>query len=264
MLAPDEVERVGQALLSELSELSIPQMRIAIAKAGLDATSIPATSEERGGAGSRAEVVPAMFKAWSRLTIEAKERALPILGERLMNNSERGKRVAHLLVQHGFRFEQGVFVPTNLLDERERDFLPRSSYDETVKAFKRLSEGDESGALTSACGAVDSLMQRLYAKYPTWGAPPVSFQAKVNTALKQLAIFEGLCADLVSLGIRPEDANAIVDDLREATKRATNGLQVLRRAMGDVHGTKPALRKMIYDAVKWSSAICALFAGYDS
>jgi hypothetical protein len=255
-VTPEEIDRVGQALLSEVVELSIPTIRRVVAAAGLDATTIPAASEARTGMGSRAEVVPAVYAAWARLDVAAKARSLPIFAERIVTEKPaQAKPLRTLLEQHGFRYDRGAFIPMNPVDERERAFLPASSYEEAVKAVGRLSDGDESGALTSACGAVDSLMQRLYEKHG-WGARPDAFQ------LKRLQVFESFHAELVGM-MKPGDATAIVDNLHEATKRATNGLQVLRRAMGDVHGTKPALRKTIYDALKWSSAICGLFEGYD-
>jgi hypothetical protein len=262
-VTPEEIDRVGQALLSEVVELSIPTIRRVVAAAGLDATTIPAASEARTGMGSRAEVVPAVYAAWARLDVAAKARSLPIFAERIVTEKPaQAKPLRTLLEQHGFRYDRGAFILMNPVDERERAFLPASSYEEAVKAVGRLSDGDESGALTSACGAVDSLMQRLYEKHG-WGAPPDAFQAKVNTALKRLQVFESFHAELVGIGMKPGDATAIVDNLHEATKRATDGLQVLRRAMGDLHGTKPALRKTIYDALKWSSAISGLFEGYD-
>jgi hypothetical protein len=79
--------------------------------------------------------------------------------------------------------------------------------------------------------------------------------------LQRLRIFEKLDAELDQIGMKADDRAKLVEELREATKHAAEGLQVLRRAMGDVHGTKAALRKMAYDAIKWSSAICALFEG---
>ena len=159
-------------------------------------------------------------------------------------------------------FVDGAFVPLNVVDERERPFLPPQAYDEITKAVGRLSDGDESGAITSACGAVDSLMQYLYGKYGLGDPATTAFAAKVNTTIKRLSIFETMETELLALGMKPNDVKEIIENTQEATKHATDALQVLRRSMGDAHGTKPTLRKTAYDALKWSSAICALFEGY--
>jgi hypothetical protein len=80
----------------------------------------------------------------------------------------------------------------------------------------------------------------------------------VNTALKALGVFEKLREEYVAIGVQPKDADELVEHLRSATNHAAQSLQILRRTMGDVHGSRPAIRSTAYDAIKWASAICAL------
>lgn len=141
---------------------------------------------------------------------------------------------------------------------REALFLPTSASGELARATARLVDGDYSGAITSACGAADLVTQQIYGKYGLGDAEKVAFQAKVNTALKQLHIFENMEQEFKDLGMKQIDVSSIASDLRAATNHAAQALQVLRRAMGDTHGSKPALRNTAYDAIKWSSAICGL------
>ena len=68
-------------------------------------------------------------------------------------------------------------------------------------------------------------------------------------------------AEFTNLGISISDAETIVVEMRKATNHAAQMLQALRRTMGDVHGSKPALRRTAYEAVKWASAIFGLFEG---
>lgn len=67
--------------------------------------------------------------------------------------------------------------------------------------------------------------------------------------------------DLVALGMSADDADVVTIETRKSMNHAAQLLQMLRRSMGDVHGTRPTLRRMAYDAVKWASAICGLFEG---
>ena len=144
------------------------------------------------------------------------------------------------------------------LDAREARFLPRSAANELGRATSRLIDGDYSGAITSACGAVDLATQAIYANHGLGNPGTASFQTKVNTALKRLDVFEEMTTEFVNVGMDSEDASAVVDHLKKASNHAAHALQVLRHAMGDTHGSKPALRQTAYDAVKWSSAICGL------
>ena len=217
----------------------------------MDASQITSRSEEGGGMGSRSEVIPIIQRLFGGLSLEQKVIALPILAQHTLPGS------AQLLGQHGFEFRNGTFVPVGVLDAREAKYLPTESRAEISGAFDRLVNGDESGAITKACGAVDSLARAIYEKNG-WPNLPDSFQAKVNTVVKRLKIFETMRVELDGLSMKPEDAATIIEEMRKTTCHAAQALQVIRRAMGDVHGTRPALTRCVYESIKWASAICAL------
>lgn len=187
-------QRIGQVLLSIAARnLSIPKAYSLVVAAGLDGTAIPTMPDNKVGMGSRAVMTPAILAAWGKLSPAAKERALPILGEGVLRaNASEADEARHLLEQHGFRFANGHFVPINIVHERERPFLPPQTYEELTKAIGRL-DGDESGAIAIACGAVDSLMTFLYDKYAL-GSPNAAFAAKVNTAIGHLQILHSTAA----------------------------------------------------------------------
>lgn len=127
--------------------------------------------------------------------------------------------------------------------------------------MSRLAGGDESGAITSACGAVDAATQAAYRRHRLGDPSGVAFQAKVNTVMARLDIYGGMREDLTEAGLLAGDADTVVENLRAAINGAAQALQILRRTMGDVHGSKPALRKTAYDCVKWAAAICGLLEG---
>jgi hypothetical protein len=248
-LTEDDATRIGNIILGVLcNKLSIPQIRLAVARAGLDAGRIP-------GFDSRAAVVPAVYNLFREMMVWEKLTALPILAE-----SVAGEEITRLLRRHGFQFVDGEFIPVAMLDERELKYLPASSAEQISKAFERLLDGDENGAVTSACGAVDTATIAIYEKYGL-GQPPDSFQAKVNTVLKKLDIYQEMKGDLTEVGIQPNDSEQIASELAEATKHAANALQLIRRLLGDVHGKKPSYTRLTYDAIKWASAICGLLEG---
>ncbi len=60
------------------------------------------------------------------------------------------------------------------------------------------------------------------------------------------------------LALYEKDASGLVKEMKSVTKHAAQVLQVLRRAMGDTHGSNPLFRHTAYDAIKWASAICSL------
>jgi len=259
-LTGDEIKRLYGALRSELNKLSVQDIRNTVAAAGVDVTKIPSKSEARSGLGSRAEVMPAIDELFGELCKDAQETALCIIAERLIGeNPQLAESVQTILGKHGYQFIDGSFVPTGILDERESKFLPASSVAEIAKATSRLIDGDYSGAVTSACGAVDIVMQQIYKEH-TLGEPGrASFQAKVNTAAKELGVFEAMDREFREAGMSEKDVLELVKEMKSATNHTAQALQVLRRAMGDTHGSKPAFRHTAYDTIKWASAICSLF-----
>ena len=262
ILSESDIARLYGAIRSELNELSVQNIRNAVAAAGIDITRIPATSEARGGSGSRAEVMPNVDRLFGELHPERKLNTLRILAERLIGRSEEFRaNVQAILSKHGYQFLEGQFVPVGVVDAREANFLPPTSASELARAGGRLADGDWSGAITSACGAVDLATQAIYEREGLGDPGSVSFQAKVNTALQRLQVFEDMERQFSEQGMKPQDARDVIENLHRGTNHAAQMLQVLRRAMGDTHGSRPALKSTAYDAVKWASAICALFEG---
>lgn len=257
-MTDDELARLYGAIRSELNNLSIPNIRNTVAAAGFDVSVITARSEARGDVamGSRAEVMPQIDGLFREMGAGNKERSLNILAERLMND-----RLTELLRQHGFQFVNHSLMPIGMIDAKEQHYLPPSSLAEIEKALHRLTGGDESGAITAACGAIDITTQSVYRAQNMGDPGQVSFSAKVNTSLQRLAIFQEMEQEFTELGIAPGDSHSIVDEIQKATNHAAQALQVLRRTMGDVHGSRPALIKSAYDSIKWASAICGLFEG---
>lgn len=248
-LTEEELLRIGNVVLGELcNRLSIPQIRLAVGRAGFDAGRIPAED-------SRASVVPAVQRLFAELPYEQKLIALPILAE-----SVQVEEVRNLLRRHGYQFAHGEFIPVGMLDERELQFLPATSAEQISQAFSRLLDGDENGAITSACGAVDTATIACYERHGL-GQPPNSFQAKVNTVMNALRVYEEMEQDLIHVGVDAGSAREIVTELREATVHAANALQVIRRTLGDVHGQRPSYTRLTYHSIKWTSAICGLLEG---
>ncbi|EAR21685.1 hypothetical protein [Nitrococcus mobilis] len=261
-LSPEDVSRLYGALRSELNALSVQDIRNTAAAAGIDVSRITAKAEALSGLGSRAEVMPAVDRLFGELTATAKIAALRVLAERLVaSNAELASNVQGILGRHGYQFISGSFVPVGLIDAREQHFLPPSASSELARAMARLMAGDDSGAITAACGAVDLATGTIYEQQGLGNPGQVSFQAKVNTVLKKLVIFEGMHSEYLAIGMSPADADELVAHVRSATNYAAQSLQVLRRTMGDVHGSRPALRRTAYDAIKWASAICGLLDG---
>jgi hypothetical protein len=257
----EDRRRLYGALRSELNNLSVQDIRNTAAAAGFDVVQLPAQSEARTGLGSRAEVMPALDRLFGEMSPQAQEAALRMLAEGLIaHGGSPAAGMREILGRHGYLFIEGSFVPIGLLDARERPFLPPTSASELARATARLVDGDYTGAITAACGAIDLATQDIYAQEGLGDPAKVAFAAKICTALKQRGVFEGLERGYAAAGMANPDALAVSENLRKATNHAAEALQTIRSKMGDAHGAKPTARKTAYDAIKWASAICGLLA----
>lgn len=158
---------------------------------------------------------------------EEKLRTIRILAQRLIREEqpEISASVERLLRGHGFIFVEGAFVPANFFDRRELAFVPESSASEISKALGRLAEGDPGGALTSACGAVETAATEVYKGNL---AKLESLQQKVMAAIEaggKLAQLEG---QLVALGWSEKDANVLCHNLRGVFNQSAFVMQTLR------------------------------------
>ena len=220
--------------------------------AGLDMTA--GDSERRG------PTMGAMTKSFALLSPPEKDRALTsIVGSLVASGRDNARNGASILNKFGLAWVGNNIVTAGVLDERERLFLPSASAADLAKAVDRLSCGDESGAISAACGAVDLATGMAYEKMGLGDPGKVSFSAKVNTALQSMGVFEEMRAEFIEIGLDEKDADEAVRYLEKAVNDSSQALQILRKRMGDVHGTRPALSSTAYDCVKFASAICALF-----
>jgi hypothetical protein len=255
-MEPAQCDTLGNALLGKLMELRLQERYRIAARAGMDVSGVSESDAQRN-----VPVNNAIARAFSSLDMESRRRALPILADAIATSNQHHQQdLNRLLHQHGYEYINGSFVPVGLIDEREAPFLPPTALTDLAKAISRLADNDQSGAITAACGAVDATTTALYEKHGL-GEASAPFQAKVNTALNRLGVFEKLKQDLIEIGIKPSDAKKIADETGEATKHAVEALQVIRRTNGDVHGTKPTYTRVVYNTIKWSSAVCGLLEG---
>jgi len=159
----NDITKLYGAIRSELNNLSVQDIRNTAAAAGIDVTRILSQSETSGRAGSRAEIMPSVDHLFGELNEESQITALCIMAERLVKNSSSlAEDVQLILGKHGYQYIDEAFVPVGVFDKREESFLPSNSASGIAQAHSRLISGDYSGAITSACGAVDNLMQAIY------------------------------------------------------------------------------------------------------
>jgi hypothetical protein len=191
------------------------------------------------------EMTEAELQRFLRTTVEEILRRQPQLEEQLQSYLER----------LGWRVYEGNLVHLEVLDVLDLPELPEASRSDLVKAATRLRDGDLSGAISAACGAVDTVTAEVYCDESLGNPGNASFQERVVRSLQAKRAFELLESDLAELGWDPNRIKMFRDNLRGALNQSAYVLQTLRSEMGDVHGTKSTLVPVVFDALKWATLL---------
>jgi hypothetical protein len=159
------------------------------------------------------------------------------------------------LERFGWTLHDGHLIEFAILDVSELPELPPVSHADLVKASMRLRDGDLSGAVSAACAAVDSVTSRIYVEKGLGDPSEASFQEKVSRSLAAKGIWDNIEKQLVELGWAQPDAKVFTKNLQRALNQGAYVMGALRSRMGDVHGTKPILKPLVFDSIKWATLI---------
>lgn len=157
-----------------------------------------------------------------------------------------------ILARVGWRFFDKNILPIEIFDIAELSDIPQAAHEDIKKAAIRLRDGDLSGALSSACGALDSVTSYIYQELSLGDPNMVSFQQRIKVSLNSIDLSKELYSELQSLGWVDSDITSLSKNLEGSLNQAAFVMQKLRSDMGDVHGTKPVISALVYDSIKWS------------
>lgn len=162
----------------------------------------------------------------------------------------------------GWQFVDGNLLPIEIFDRSELHQLPLKTREDFVKALAKLSNGDLSGSIGSACSSLDSITTEIITKNNLGDPTKMSFQKKIVESFKIQSKNE-IVGDLVTLGWQEIDAEMLVQNLSGSINQIAFVLQKLRSDMSDVHGTKPVLKELVYFSLKWSEVLSRILKQKD-
>ena len=255
-----EFSRAWNPLRAALEDnFSFNQIKKMVGLAGLDLT-LPAIAnlEQRAeGGASKGQLMTGIDRALSFLDDERKRKFIVIVAEKVipvLPTAAREEFELHL-GNFGLGIAGKAVVPLKIFDVSELAELPVESRDDIVKAAQRLRDGDLSGALSAACGAVDATTSAVYESLGLGDPGKASFQEKCKRALEAKEVFVKLEQELRSLGWEDSEVTKFKNNFEGALNQAAYVMQTLRSRMGDVHGTKPVIKPLVFDSLKWAELI---------
>ncbi len=193
---------------------------------------------------------------------EKKYRSLNIVVEEILNRrTETQEQLEKYLSRLGWQIIEGNVIPIELLDRTELEELDEVSRGDLIKAAKRFRDGDMSGALSAACGAVDSITNKIYQDKNLGDPNKASFQSRCTITLKAVGVFTSIENQLKDIEWKESGIVPFNRSFEGSLNQAAFVMQNLRANMSDVHGTKPVLRPLVFDSIKWAQILVRLLSG---
>ena len=244
------------ALRACLATLDFYDIKTVVGLAGINLSALAHLDDDSAGAAAKGRLLSAIDGLQGNMSDESSGRFLIILVEEILRRNETSwDSLEEYLSRLGWTFVEGRMVPIDVLDPQTLDDTPSACRNDLLKAAQRFRDGDLTGAVTAACGAVDTATSQVYFELNLGDPHNASFQERCNKAVRARGALPQVEAQLRALGWDEGDVGQFQKNLQSALNSGANVMQTLRRKMGDVHGSKPILRSLAFDCLRWAELL---------
>lgn len=252
----DDVLRVWPAVRACLQEFSFYDIKEVAGLAGFDVTATAHLVQKPQGGATKGQLMSAVDEQVALMIPAARRHFLAILIEEVLRRRPDAQdKLSEYLSRLGWSFVNQTLVPLEVFDIDILIDTPDESRQDLLKAAQRLRDGDLGGAISAACGAVDAATSKVYEELDLGDPTKASFQERCKKAALAKGVLPELDRQLDALGWRQADVTPFKKNLEGALNQGAYVMQTLRSHMGDVHGTKPILRSLVFDGLRWAELL---------
>jgi len=228
--------------------------------AGFDLPSISHLEQTAGGGASKGQLMSGVDSGLRKFGDDSFRRFITVVAEEILRRRPNSRdSLEDNLLRLGWSLSENSVIPVQILDTSVLPKLPPNSQQDLTKAAQRLRDGDLSGAISAACGALDSATSEIYYSAGLGDPTEASFQERCRRALKAKGVIPQMKENLQELGWDEQEIKQFQKNFEGALNQGAYVMQMLRPKMGDVHGTKPILKPLVFDCLKWAELmLCAL------
>ncbi|AVD64566.1 hypothetical protein ACJ8LH_13035 [Serratia sp. CY49633] len=222
----------------------------------LDMSSLANLEQKPQNGASKSQLLSEIDKQVALMDDKRRNAFVSICCEEMMRRKpETIAEIDRVLSRIGWKFSGTSLIPIEIFDIAELAEIPEAAHADIQKAACRLRDGDLSGALSAACGALDAVTNDIYKRYGLGDVGKASFQERVKKSIDALQVKDRLIGELAEIGWTEPDYKLLSANIDGSLNQAAFVMQKLRSDMGDVHGTKPVISALVYDSIKWSSLL---------
>lgn len=244
------------AIRAILELRSFSDIKRLVGMAGLDLCCLSHLEQKQGGSTTKGQLTTAIDSEFGKMSEPERQSFVTILTEELLKKDPSiQEQLEENLSRHGWGVVNKRLVLLELFDPADLAQLPDAPRADLVKAAQRFRDGDLSGAISAACGAVDAITSSIYAACSLGDSTKASFQERCNKALEACKMLLSIEDQLRDLAWDDATLKQFVQNFKGALNQDSYVMQILRSKMGDVHGTKPILKPLVFDALKWAELL---------
>ncbi|MGK5071044.1 hypothetical protein [Janthinobacterium sp. RT4P48] len=244
------------AIRASLQTASFSEIKEITGLAGLDITQLAHLDQKPEKGATKGQLTTAIDGIFGRMSLVDQSRFLSIVAEEILRRNPATKEtLVENLSRLGWVFIDKALIPIRVFDPSDLVELPNATRQDLVKAAQRFRDGDLSGAISAACGAVDAATSFVYQTAQLGDPAGASFQERCKRALSARGVVPALAEQLGALGWSEAETLPFKKNFEGSLIQGAYVLQSLRSRMGDVHGTKPILKPLVFDSLKWAELL---------
>jgi hypothetical protein len=199
--AAGDVLPAWPAVRACLQELNFYDIKEVTGLGGLDVTALVHLDQKQQGGASKGQLMTAVDGQYSGMSHSVRGRFLTIVIEELLRRKPQSQeRLSEYLDRLGWSFVDQTLVPIQVLSPQTLDDTPDECRKDLLKAAQRLRDGDLTGAISAACGAVDSATALVYSQEGLGDPTKASFQEGCKRAAQAKGLLTSLDQQLQELG----------------------------------------------------------------
>ena len=221
--------------------------------AGFDLASISHLEQRAGGGASKGQLMTGVDRGLCEFDNESFKRFIAVVAEEILKRRPDSREsLEDNLTRLGWTLSGNSVIPIEIFDTSILPELPSVSQHDLTKAAQRLRDGDLSGAISSASGALDVATSAIYSSAGLDDPTKASFQERCKRSLEARGVIPQMEQQLRELGWNEQEIKPFRKNFEGAMNQGAYVIQTLRSNMGDVHGTKPILKPLVFDCLKWA------------
>jgi len=250
----ENIDQAWNALRATLqNSFTFYDIKEIVGLAGFDLASISHLEQRARGGASKGQLMTGIDRGLRELDGESFKRFIAVVAEEVLKRRPDSREsLEDNLSRLGWALSGNSVIPIRIFDASILPELPFESQNDLTKAAQRFRDGDLSGAISSACGALDAATSAIYSSAGLGDPTKTSFQERCKRSLEARGVIPKMEQQMRELGWNEQEITPFRKNFEGAMNQGAYVMQTLRSNMGDVHGTKPILKPLVFACLKWA------------